>query len=572
MAEGEALALDSRWRKVCSETLSLVCRNKDAWIFKDPVIESRELSHDAKVAYSAIIPNPMDFSTIRKNLVAFDSPAEFEADMLQVFRNCYSFNRPGQDAYEMGRDVENVFLAKWELERRKEIATGLYQRAIQIAHSVGSDILISSRRKAKRSPPVYDAINQKVVYEPVSSGGSSSSSETASSSWEDLMKELFFSIKSNPAMVWFLKPVHRYPEIPKEVQKTYYSIIRTPMDMETVEKNIDLYPSPAEFRRDMELIVTNSVRFNPPGSPVNAAALALQAAITEAFQNPTLLTAANTLSRDWIKRKRVIPESPPEEVADVTTAPPTVLRLKRGSGPMAPQSPTESSLPTPSPTQKVETKQPPRGPAVPSILSLSRPMRPPPLQVESWKQLASHVLEELSNLKDENGTRLAWIFQRPIHKYELPANIKRLYLLSIPDVVDLGIIEARLKSSEYDPVSFERDMEVLLDNCLVFNDETQYPHKVAFVLKKHFNDYWANSGLRERAREMSSSGTCSMSTIFGDGPNWNEIRQQAAPGADQIMKDCDGVSALFPLNDELLYEWRVSQRYVMHQLRKKNRN
>ena len=96
----------------------------------------------------------MDFSTIRKNLVAFDSPAEFEADMLQVFRNCYSFNRPGQDAYEMGRDVENVFLAKWELERRKEIATGLYQRAIQIAHSVGSDILISSRRKAKRSPPV----------------------------------------------------------------------------------------------------------------------------------------------------------------------------------------------------------------------------------------------------------------------------------------------------------------------------------------------------------------------------------------------------------------------------------
>ena len=564
MAEGEALALDSRWRKVCSETLTLVSRNKDAWIFKDPVIESKELTHEAKVAYSSAIPNPMDFTTIRKNLSAFESPAEFEADMLLVFRNCYLFNRPGQDAYEMGRDVENVFLAKWELERRKEIATSLYQQSIELAKSIGSDILVSSKRKAKRSPPAYDALNRKVIYEPVSA--SSSSSETsASNSWRELVTELFSSVKNNPSMVWFLKPVHKYPEIPQQVVQLYYNIIKTPMDLETIEKNLNLYPSPSEFRKDMELIVTNSVRFNPQGSPINTAALDLQAEITKAFLNPILLTAANTLPRDWKKVKKIMPELPPSSLVPPPVPAQTVVRLKRGGQPTPLAEEEELGS-----VKKLQKPEPPKTAPISSVLNVYRPMRPAPVDPSSWTQLASHVLEELSNLKDDNGTRLAWIFQRPIFKYDLPANIKRLYLLSITDLMDMSIIENKLRSDlHYTPKNFETDVELMIDNCLVFNDETQYPHKVAFVIKKHFVEYWISNGLRERAQALSSKQVGDAQIVLTtEAPNWNEIRQQAMPPPENV-KDSDSVNANYPLNDELLYEWRVSQRYVMHQRRKK---
>ena len=580
MAEAEAISLDARWRKICAETLTLVCRNKDAWIFKDPVIESPELSHEAKVAYSSIIPNPMDFATIRKNMAALESPAEFESDMLLVFRNCATFNKPGQDAFEMGRDVENVFLAKWELERRKEIATALYERSIELARSVRSDILVTSKRKAKRNPPFYDAVNRKVVYEPASS---SSGSISSPGDWRELMVRFYEDQLADPQMAWFAKPVHKYPAIPTEVKKSYYAVIRFPMDLETVGRNINLYPSPAEFRKDMELIVTNSVRFNPPGSPVNVAALELQNRITKAFQDPILLTAANSLPRDW-KAKKVGPETPPPEVAAPAVPGPTVLRLKRGrkeedgveKESVKPVTGADSVAPVVKKPTTV-TASTPMVDKSSQILSLERPMTPPPLNVTDWRHYATHLLNELSAIKDDSGTKLSWIFQRPIFKYDLPPNIKRLYLLSIGELMDMGVIQAKLAKpdSGYSPSEFETDVELMLDNCLVFNDETQYPHKVAFVVQKHYWKYWKGAGgLGEKAHALWSTQMqdkpAGASSISGETPNWAEIRQQAAAVADPAapVKDCDSVTGTYPLNEELLYEWRVSQRYVMHKLRK----
>lgn len=581
MAEAEAISLDARWRKICAETLSLVSRNKDAWIFKDPVIESHELTHEAKVAYSSIIVNPMDFATIRKNIAAIESPGEFEADMLLVFRNCATFNKPGQDAFEMGRDVENVFLAKWELERRKEIATALYKRSIELARSVNSDILVTSKRKAKRNPPFYDAVNRKVVNEPISSGSSTGGSP---GDWRELMTRLYQNLVSDPQMIWFVKPVHKYVTIPTEVQKSYYTIIRFPMDLETVGKNLDLYPSPAEFRKDLELIVTNSVRFNPPGSFVNSAALELQSRITKAFQDhPVLLTAANSLMRDW-KVKKIQPEAPPFDQLVAPTVPPgpSVLRLKRSRkdepvdtamkdtvNPVSSDHISESTV-----TKKTITTASPVLDKSSQILNLERPMTPPPINVTNWRQYASHLLNELSAIKDDSGTKLSWIFQRPIFKYDLPPNIKRLYLLSIAELMDMNVIQTKLTKTGYSPAEFETDVELMLDNCLVFNDETQYPHKVAFVVQKHYCNYWKGSGgLAEKANAVWSTQIDDQprdTLVIGERPNWAEIRQQALASADPAapVKDCDSVTGTYPLNEELLYEWRVSQRYVMHKLRK----
>jgi hypothetical protein len=492
--------------------------------------------------------------------------------MLLVFRNCYTFNRPGQDAYEMGRDVENYFLSKWEFERRKEIAVALYQQSLAAAEAAGSDILVTSKRKARRNPPMYDAVNRKVIYEPVSS--SSSAGFETISSWREAAQNFYKTIVCAPTMIWFLKPVHKYPEVTPEVVRAYYQLIKQPMDLETVGRNLPNYPSPAELRKDLEHIVTNCVRFNPPGSPVNVAALELQAMITKAFQDPLLLTAANSLPREWKKARKILPDIPGDFVPPPVPAGPTVIRLKRAQSVVQP--PPSGVEDTPGPVvQQPLPKQPKLSPATQNdtqsnnILLLVRPMTPPPMNPSDWKQLAQHVLNELVAIKDESsGTRLSWIFQKPIFKYDLPAGIKRLYLLSITELVDLGLIQTRLNNGEYDPDSFEKDVERMMDNCLVFNDETQYPHKVAFVLKRHFVGYWRSSGLAHRARELFTNRFGGNTFTPGENANLSEIRQQATPEA-VIPKDCDSITGSYPLNEELLYEWRVSQRFIMHELRKK---
>jgi hypothetical protein len=108
----------------------------------------------------------------------------------------------------------------------------------------------------------------------------------------------------------------------------------------------------------------------------------------------------------------------------------------------------------------------------------------------------------------------------------------------------------------------------MLDNCLVFNDESQYPHKVGFVLKKHFIAYWTHALKKPAVTAWKSSPKInSTSTTLREGPDWEDIRRQVEPDVVRPNQDCDSMSASFPLNDELLYEWRVSQRFVMQEIR-----
>nr|CAG8621946.1 9526_t:CDS:2 [Entrophospora candida] len=65
--------------------------------------------------YPNIIKNPMDLSTIYNKLEKeeYTSAEEFEADIRLMFDNCYKFNAPGTDVYNMGKQLEKVFDKKW---------------------------------------------------------------------------------------------------------------------------------------------------------------------------------------------------------------------------------------------------------------------------------------------------------------------------------------------------------------------------------------------------------------------------------------------------------------------------
>ena len=518
---------EGRWRRICSDVLNAVWKNPDAWIFHAPVTESPELTEEAKLAYTQCILQPMDLRTIRQNISTYASPAEFEANMALVFSNCTRFNKPGQDAYEMGKDVEKFFNTKWADKR---------DTAFELFRSAAVQVI-------QNEQPEPDA-------------------------WRGILKTIFETIKNYPTFSWFQLPVHEYAGIDISVKKQYYSLIRVPMDFSTIEKNVAIYPSPGELRRDLELIVTNSVRFNPPESVVNLAARQLQDKINELFDSKFAVGLApfKNLPGDWNKAgvKRILPDPPGEEFFAPPQGPQVVVRLKRTKTADEPAPTAPTTAPTEQPVKQT------------SNLSIDREMGPVGPSAD-WKTFAMHLLNELGQLRDESSSsKLSWIFQKPIFKYELPNQIKRLYLLSVTDLVDFQIIQQKLEMGVYDsqkgPIDFEQDVRVMLDNCLAFNDETQYPHKVGFAMEKHFVKYWHDSGLREKAMggwDRGSKNIASVKPIVHENPNWNEIRMQASQEMVKPGLDCEHLAATMPLNDELLYEWRVAQRFVMQERRNK---
>jgi bromodomain-containing factor 1 len=65
--------------------------------------------------YFDIIKEPMDLSTIRKklDLQEYNTPEEFEFDVRLMIQNCFSFNAPGTDIYNVGKQLETLFNTKW---------------------------------------------------------------------------------------------------------------------------------------------------------------------------------------------------------------------------------------------------------------------------------------------------------------------------------------------------------------------------------------------------------------------------------------------------------------------------
>lgn len=70
--------------------------------------------------YHSIIKKPMDLSTMQSKLRAgeYENSKDFEADMRQIFKNCFKFNIPGDPTYLAGQKLEEVFNSKWDQKTR----------------------------------------------------------------------------------------------------------------------------------------------------------------------------------------------------------------------------------------------------------------------------------------------------------------------------------------------------------------------------------------------------------------------------------------------------------------------
>ncbi|KAI8929393.1 hypothetical protein BC831DRAFT_444255, partial [Entophlyctis helioformis] len=131
--------------------------------------------------YPTIVKHPMDLSTMRRKLDngVYDTAAEFEADMRLMFNNCYAFNPPGTDVYNLGKRLESAFDAKWS-----EKTSFLHQHGEQVAARPAKPKPSPQMTPASQYKPTpfapsttsaYNAalagggVNQTIVHQPPSS-------------------------------------------------------------------------------------------------------------------------------------------------------------------------------------------------------------------------------------------------------------------------------------------------------------------------------------------------------------------------------------------------------------------
>lgn len=70
--------------------------------------------------YHSVIKKPMDLSTVQAKLKAgeYENAKEMEADVIQICKNCFKFNIPGDPTYQAGQKFEEIFKSKWANKAR----------------------------------------------------------------------------------------------------------------------------------------------------------------------------------------------------------------------------------------------------------------------------------------------------------------------------------------------------------------------------------------------------------------------------------------------------------------------
>lgn len=116
--------------------------------------------------YFKIIKNPMDLSTVttRLNTGQYENAKDFEADMRQIFKNCYKFNPAGSPVHEMGKSFEEVFDREWA-KKAQWIADHATDNAASPSSTVDSDEDETEEEEAEEVVSSTSVIQERLIEE-----------------------------------------------------------------------------------------------------------------------------------------------------------------------------------------------------------------------------------------------------------------------------------------------------------------------------------------------------------------------------------------------------------------------
>ncbi|KAI8912322.1 hypothetical protein DFJ77DRAFT_511868 [Powellomyces hirtus] len=261
---------DPEFRATCAAALTRLVNHPSSASFILPV--------DAAIKdYYQVIQRPMDLHTAGLNVQAGIYADDFErflGDVRQIFKNCYEYNLEESNVYRQAKKLEQFFETAVVPEAEKSI------REYAVAKS-----------KSTKGDAVGETVNEVAVASSLpgstsSTGGQCSGCESASTcrsepfhnARSDYVQIFNVNERALPLqkaledatneLIWKLVP-RSYPValgIPN-----YFQVIKKAMDLQTIKKKLDTgaYHATKQFEADVRLMLSNSLKFNPPDTPVH---------------------------------------------------------------------------------------------------------------------------------------------------------------------------------------------------------------------------------------------------------------------------------------------------------------
>ncbi|CAH8827911.1 unnamed protein product [Trichobilharzia szidati] len=317
------------------EVVGRLFKEKIVWPFTKPVDHQRLNLPD----YPKIIKHPMDLGTIKQrlNLKFYHSSSECLDDLFTMFRNCYIFNKPGDDVVAMAMKLEQIarerlkFMPTPETEicpqkapksTRPLTTPTQVHPSIESIHPVAStnhteglngsavsvdqttlpfrpSVTSTSNKKASKkksesaidelpsTPQSYDDLSRdrrqikkpKREYEERNVGKRLRLSE-ALKACSNILKDIS-SQRYRDLNHFFLKPV----DVVALGLHDYYDVVKKAMDLSTIKTKLESgqYHTKYDFADDVRLMFNNCYKYNGEDSEVARVGKQLQAIFDENF-------------------------------------------------------------------------------------------------------------------------------------------------------------------------------------------------------------------------------------------------------------------------------------------------
>ena len=269
----------------------------------------------------------------------------------------------------------------------------------------------------------------------------------------------------------------------------YRDFIKEPMDLGTMEQRLkdDKYASMADFMKDMNQIIENTVKFNGQEHPITQAGLNMRAYFIKGLvkmpktdievplqrkvKRPTVATVAKPRRES---RTSVVPTKSPTVTA-TATSPQNTWPLNSDGMPLIRR---DSSNANDRPKREIH-RPPPKDLPYNSV-------KPKKKKYQLELKFCESVVTEMMKSKH---AKFSYPFLKPVDPVAL--NIPQ-YLKIIKKPMDLGTVEKNLKDGNYQTAKdFYNDVTLMFNNCYKFNPETDDVHKMGKLFQQVFDSLWA---------------------------------------------------------------------------------
>ncbi|GAN08877.1 hypothetical protein MAM1_0228c08395 [Mucor ambiguus] len=352
------------------------------------------------------------------------------------------------------------------------------------------------------------------------------------------------SLKKHKRAVAFLQPVDPVLfNIPD-----YFDIIKSPMDLGTVEKKLkaDMYPNVAAFKADVQLVFQNCYLYNNPGDPVTQDAQKLEEhyqklckkepavmqATAPAAQPPTKIkisvpkpaALATTTYNDDTYSTEYLPHRPSDSIPstqldidmDDYTAPEQQVSRPRIKVKLPTQpTPDIEADALPEPVEAVDT-------ALTEPTSISIHHTTGAMPEDQFKRCEAIVKE----LKKEKYQGMNWPFLNPVDADAWGASD---YYDIIKEPMDMTTYERKLYEHQYsNEEELAEDIRLMFRNCYKYNPPNHLVHTLGQEFEEIFEKQWAKlHGIKKKSSKHHSSKRRRTShTVDTPTSNTTPVQQQ----------------------------------------------